>query len=44
MEKMPPAIRMALAIHNKDSLGNLVEMADTMAKLHRAWYERKFTQ
>ena len=33
MEKMPPAIRMALAIHNKESLSNLAEMADTMAEL-----------
>ena len=33
MQKMPPAIRMALAINNKESLSDLVDMADAMAEL-----------
>ena len=33
MQKMPPAIRMALAIHNKENLSDLVDMADAMAEL-----------
>ena len=34
MEKMPPAIRMALTIHDKKTFSNLAEMAVTIAELH----------